>query len=267
MIADSHCHLDYPALAKQLDAVLARAHQAGVTRMLTACTSMKSFPGVLETAEAHQNVVCSVGVHPHHCAEEGERVTAENLAKLAENRKVVAIGETGLDYFYDRAPREEQHRNFREHLRAAVTTGLPVIVHSREAEDDTLQMLRECREGEGGSSLRGVMHCFSSRRHLAEAAFDMGFYISFSGILTFAKSEELRSIARDVPLDRLLVETDAPYLAPEPLRGKLCEPAYVVYTARRLAELKDVSYEEIAARTTGNFFTLFGSSGAGAVNR
>jgi TatD DNase family protein len=256
MLIDSHCHLNYPALAKQRDDVLGRARGAGVMRMLTACTTLKSFAECRDIASAYDDVFCSVGVHPHHCAEDGERVTAKDLIKLADDPNVVAVGETGLDYFYDYAPREEQHRNFREHIRAAIAIGLPLIIHTRDAEDDTLRILLEEGAGKGGK-LNAVMHCFSSRRELAEEALKLGFYISFSGMLTFNKSEGLRTIARDIPLDRLLVETDAPYLAPEPFRGKLCEPAHVVYTAQKLAELKNVSYDEIAAQTTANFFRLF----------
>ncbi|MDD5586408.1 MAG: TatD family hydrolase [Alphaproteobacteria bacterium] len=256
MLVDSHCHLNYPALAKQRDEIVARARQAGVVRLLTANTTMKSFSEVREAAASYDDVFCSAGVHPHHCAEEGESVTAADLVKLTNDEKIVAIGETGLDYFYDYAPREEQHRNFREHIRAAIASGLPLIVHSRDAEEDTIRLLQEEGKGRGGK-LKGVMHCFSSKRELAEEALKLGFYISFSGILTFGKSEGLRTIARDIPLDRLLVETDAPYLAPEPYRGKLCEPAFVAHTARKLAEVKNVSYDEIAAQTTANFFRLF----------
>ncbi len=256
MLIDSHCHLDYPALKKQADAVVTRARESGVVRMLNAATKMRFFPETLATANAFDDVFCSVGVHPHHCAEEGETVTEQDLLKLTGHPKVAAIGETGLDYFYDFAPRDAQQRNFRDHIAAARKSGLPLIVHSRDAEEDTINLLKEGREGQGGE-LRGVMHCFSSKRVLAEEALKLGFYISFSGILTFKKSEELREIARDVPLDRLLVETDAPYLAPEPYRGKLCEPAYVTNTARVLAEVKGVSFDEICHATTANFFSLF----------
>ena len=217
---------------------------------------MKSFADTLDCADTYNDVVCSVGVHPHHCVEEGELITADDLLKFTDNPKVVAIGETGLDYFYDFAPRDEQQRNFREHIRAAVRSSLPLIVHSREAEEDTMKLLREEGAGQGGK-LKGVMHCFSSKRLLADEALMLGFYISFSGIITFKKSEELRAMARDIPLDRLLVETDAPYLAPEPYRGKLCEPAYVTNTARVLAEIKGVAFEDMARQTTDNFFRLF----------
>jgi len=256
MIIDSHCHLNYPALAKQRDAVVARARAAGVRRIVCAATSMKSFAETREAAAAYDDVYCSVGVHPHEASADGEAITADDLVKYADDPKVVGFGETGLDYFYDHSPRDMQQHCFREHIRAAMATGLPLIVHSRDAEDDTIRILNEERAGQG-DKLTGVMHCFSSRRVLAEEALAMGFYISASGILTFKKSEELRAIFRDVPMDRLLVETDAPYLAPEPFRGKICEPAYVVHTAKVLANVKGVSTDEIAAQTTANFFRLF----------
>ncbi|MDE2029634.1 MAG: TatD family hydrolase [Alphaproteobacteria bacterium] len=248
---DSHCHLDYPALAKDREGVLARARNAGVVRMVNIATTRKDFDQVLKTAEQTEDVFCSVGVHPHHVAEEGENLSAETIAGLAAHPKVVGIGETGLDYFYDSAPRDVQQDSFRRHIRAARETGLPLIIHSREAEEDTIRLLQE----ESGAT--GVLHCFSSRRILAEEALKLGFYVSLSGILTFKKSQELRDIARDVPLDRLLVETDAPFLAPEPYRGKICEPAYVVRTAEVLAEIKGVTHEDIAHITTENFFRLF----------
>ncbi len=256
MLIDSHCHLNFPPLAEACDEVVARARAAGVGRMLTVATTMKSFHEVRAVAEAYDDVFCSVGVHPHHVAEEGEEVTAETLVQRANDPKVVAFGETGLDYFYDTAPRAVQQNCFREHIRASIAAGLPLIVHSRDAEDDTINILNDER-AEQGDRLTGVMHCFSSKRVLAEEALKIGFYISLSGILTFRKSEELRAIARDVPMDRLLVETDSPYLAPEPYRGKICEPSYVVNTARVLAEVKGVSVEEIARQTTENFFRLF----------
>lgn len=262
MLIDSHCHLNYPALVKQRDAVVARAREAGVEKLLCACTMMKGFNEILDAAKAYGEVVGSVGVHPHHCTEEGEVVTARDLLKYTSDPKVVAIGETGLDYFYNYASPEEQQRNFREHILAATQTGLPLIVHSRDAEEDTIKLLNDGRDGQGGT-LKGVMHCFSSQRVLADEALKIGFYISFSGIITFKKSEELRAIAKDVPLDRLLVETDAPYLAPEPYRGKLCEPSYVTNTARVLAEVKGVSYEEICRNTTENFYRLFSKADRG----
>jgi len=256
MLVDSHCHLNYPSLAKDRNGILDRARQAGVKRFITVTAMLKSFKETQEIVAAYDDVYGSVGVHPHHASEEGEYVTADHLIKLSNTTKIVALGETGLDYFYDHSPHDEQQRNFREHIRACIATGLPLIVHSRDAEDDTIRILHE--EGAGqGNALKGVIHCFSSRRKLAEEALAIGFYISVSGILTFKKSGEIRSIVRDVPMDSLLVETDAPYLAPEPFRGKICEPAYVVHTARTLAEVKGVGYDEIARQTTANFFRLF----------
>ena len=256
MLVDSHCHIDYPALAKDQAGVLARAKAAGVGRMVNISTTKKGFAQVRATAETHDEVFCSVGAHPHHVAEDGENFTTDELIEAALHPKVVGIGETGLDYYYNHAPRDEQQKSFRDHIRAGIASGLPIIIHSRDAEEDTAKILQE--EGAGqAAKMKGVMHCFSSRRILAEDALKLGFYISLSGILTFKKSQELRDIARDVPLDRLLVETDSPFLAPEPYRGKICEPAYVVNTARVLAEVKGVSEDDIARRTTENFFTLF----------
>lgn len=255
MLVDSHCHLDYPALAKDQENVVMRARQAGVGRMINIGTTRREFDQVRRTAEMFEDVFCSVGVHPHHVHEEGEELSTEAIVALADHPKVVGIGETGLDYYYDTAPRDKQHESFRAHIRAGIIKDLPIVVHSREAEEDTARILRE--EGAGSIKPRGVMHCFSSRRILAEEALELGFYISLSGILTFKKSQELRDIVKDVPLNRLLVETDSPFLAPEPYRGKICEPAYVVNTARVLADIKGVSPEEIAYQTTENFFQLF----------
>jgi TatD DNase family protein len=255
MLIDSHCHLDYPALVKDREGVVTRARSAGIARMVNIGTTRREFPQVRATAEMFPDVYCSVGVHPHHVADEGEDITTDDLVKLASHPKVVGIGETGIDYYYKDGPRDMQHESFRRHIRAGIATGLPIIVHSRDAEEDTVKILRE--EGTSGKKPIGVMHCFSSRRPLADGALELGFYISLSGILTFKKSQELRDIVKDVPLDRLLVETDSPFLAPEPYRGKVCEPAYVVNTARVLAEVKGVAPEEIEKQTTENFFRLF----------
>jgi TatD DNase family protein len=255
MLIDSHCHLDYPKLAEDRAGVVERAREAGVARMVNIGTTRNGFDRVRQTAEEFDDVYCSVGVHPHHVHEEGEMLSAEDIVKLAKHPKVVGIGETGLDYFYNHGPREMQHDSFRQHIRAGIAADLPIIIHSRDAEEDTAKLLRE--EGTGQGKPKGVLHCFSSRRILAEEALALGFYISLSGILTFKKSQELRDITRDVPLDRLLVETDSPFLAPEPYRGKICEPAYVANTAKVLAEIKGVTPEEIAQQTTENFFRLF----------
>ena len=253
MLVDSHCHLDFPDFADELDAVVARAGANGVTRMVTISTRVKTFDRVIGIAQQFAPVYCSVGTHPHNAAEEPE-VTAEHLARMAEHPKVVAIGEAGLDFHYDNSPREDQRRGFRAHIEAARLTGLPLVIHTREAEDETADILEE--EMTRGP-FSAVLHCFSSARRLAERGVALGLYVSFSGILTFKKSEELREIARDLPLDRLLVETDAPYLAPMPYRGKRNEPAYVRHTAEVLAEVRGVSLDEIAAQTTENFHRLF----------
>lgn len=262
-LVDSHCHLDFPDLAKHQAEVIARARAAGVSPLLTISTQFQKAAAIKSIAEKHGNVYCTIGVHPDHVADEGENPTIEQLAAHAAHPKVIGLGETGLDYFYQppngmtkESYIARQQESFRTHLRACIASDLPVIIHSRQAEADTARLMKE--EGAGANPrLRGVMHCFSSGRDLAEAALAMGFYISLSGILTFKKSDELRAIAKDVPLDRLLVETDAPFLAPQPLRGKTNEPAYVTHTAQTLAEVKGVTLEQIARATTENFFRLF----------
>lgn len=253
MLVDSHCHLDFPDFAEERAAIVARALAAGIGRMVTISTRVKRFPQVLEIAETFDEVYCSVGTHPHNAAEELD-VTVEELVRLSTHPKVVAIGEAGLDYFYDKAPRDAQARGFRKHIAAARQTGLPLVIHSRDADDDMAAIL----EGETGKgAFPFILHCFSSGRRLAEVGVALGGYVSFSGILTFKNSAELRAIAADVPHDRLLVETDAPYLAPMPFRGKRNEPAYVANTAKVLAEAIGVSEAEIATITTDNVFRLF----------
>lgn len=252
-LVDSHCHLDFPDFADDIDGILARAEAAGVTKMVTISTRVKRFDVVRGLAEAHDAIWCSIGTHCHN-AEEEEEVTLDDLLRLAEHPKCVAIGEAGLDYHYDLAPRELQHRGFHMHIAAARQTGLPLVIHSREADDDMARILEE--ETEIGA-FPHLLHCFSSGPDLARRSLALGGYVSFSGILTFKKAEEVRAVAADVPLDRLLVETDAPYLAPLPWRGKRCEPAYVAETAKVLAAVKGVSLEEIAAVTTANFHRLF----------
>ena len=254
MLVDSHCHLDFPDLATQREAVLAHAEGAGVGLMLTISTRVRRFSDLLEIVEPHGNVYCSIGTHPHHAAEERD-ITLEEIVKFTRHPKVVAIGEAGLDYFYDKAPRDAQAQGFRTHIAAARETGLPLVIHSRDADDDMAAILED-ETGKGAFPF--ILHCFSSGRRLAEVGVSLGGYVSFSGILTFKNSAELRAIAADVPHDRLLVETDAPYLAPIPFRGKRNEPAYVAHTARVLAETIGVSEAEIADLTTDNFFRLFG---------
>jgi len=253
VLVDSHCHLDFDVFDGDRDAVLERARAAGVGTMLTICTRLSKFEQVRAVADSDPEIWCSVGVHPHEAAEEGIDAPAA-LIERARHPRVVGIGETGLDFYYDHSPHDAQRVNFRAHIEAARETGLPLIVHARDADDETASMLRAAAAAGG---LTGVMHCFSSGRALAEAALEIGFYISLSGIVTFKNAEELRGIAKDVPLDRLLVETDAPYLAPIPLRGKRNEPAFVAHTARFVAELKGVEEGALAAATTENFYRLF----------
>lgn len=255
MLIDSHCHLDYLERdGRDLAEVVATAQRAGVERLVTICTKVTEFERVRAIAERFEPVTCSVGIHPHEAGAEPETST-EQLVEWAQHPKVVGIGETGLDYFYEHSPRDAQQKSFRAHIRAARETGLPLIVHTRDADEDTIAILRE--EHEEGGPFPGVIHCFSSSKWLGEEAVKLGLYISISGILTFKKAEELRDAVRDLPLERLLVETDAPYLAPVPKRGKQNEPAYVVHTAAALAELKGVSDAELAEVTTRNFRTLF----------
>lgn len=253
MLVDSHCHLDFPDFTEERAALVARAKAAGVERMVTISTRVKRFAQVLAIAEEFEEVYCSVGTHPDHAGEELD-VTADELVRLAKHPKVVAIGEAGLDYFHDNAPRDAQVKSFRAHIAAARQTGLPLVIHARNADADMAAILED--ESAKGS-FPFVLHCFSSGRALAETGVKLGGYVSFSGILTFKKSEELRAIAADVPRDRLLVETDAPFLAPMPFRGKRNEPAYVAQTARVLGETIGMGAEEIATLTTDNFFRLF----------
>jgi len=253
MLVDSHCHLDFPEFAPELDAVVARAGAAGVGICVSIGTTLAKFAGVLAVAERFDEVWCSVGIHPHESKVE-PLDGPQRLIDSAVHPKVVGIGETGLDYYYEHSPRNAQIANFRAHIAAARATGLPLIVHTRDADADTIAVLREEM---AAAPFTGLIHCFTGTQGLADAALDLGFFISVSGIATFKKSEELRAILRTVPLERLLVETDAPYLAPMPHRGRRNEPAFVAHTAAALAELKDVTTDEIAQATTANFFRLF----------
>ena len=253
MLVDSHCHLDFPDFADDRAAIVERAARVGVARMVTISTRVRRFPDVLAIAEAFDAVYCSVGTHPHNAAEEPD-VTAEELVRLSAHPKVVAIGEAGLDYHYDKSPRDAQAQGFRTHIAAARQTDLPLVIHARSADADMAAILEE--ETQKGA-FPFILHCFSSGRDLAETGVRLGGYVSFSGILTFKNSGELCDIAAGVPHDRLLVETDAPYLAPMPYRGKRNEPAFVANTAAVLAETVGVSADEIAKITTDNFFRLF----------
>jgi TatD DNase family protein len=254
MLVDHHAHLDFPQFAEERDAIIARAAAAGVGMIVTISTRIRRFPEILAIAEAYPNVFCSVGTHPHQADEELDIPPVE-IVRLSGHPKVVAIGEAGLDYFYRHAKPENQAEGFRRHIRAARETGLPLEIHTRDADEDTARILKE--EHANGGPFPALLHCFTGGRELAMRALDLGLYVSFSGVISFKKSEGLRAIAAEIPLDRLLVETDAPFLAPDPFRGKRNEPAYVAHTAVALAQAKAVSPAELAAATTDNFFRLF----------
>jgi TatD DNase family protein len=252
-LIDSHCHLDFPDFADDLAGIVARAEAASVARVVSISTRVRRFDALRAIAEQFPNVYCTIGTHPHQAHEELD-VTVEELIALAQHPKVVAIGEAGLDYHYDYSPRDAQETGFRRHIAAARETQLPLVIHAREADSDVGRILaEETRKG----AFPAVLHCFTAGRELALQAIDLGLYISFTGILTFKKSEDLRAIAAELPADRILVETDAPYLAPGKFRGKRNEPSYVTETARTLAATRGVSYEQIARQTTDNFFRLF----------
>ena len=253
MLVDSHCHLDFPDFDEDRDAVLDRARAAGVETIVTISTRVARFPQLRALVERYPQLYCSVGTHPHNAAEEPD-VTTEDLVRLAADPKVVAIGEAGLDYHYDNAPRDAQWTSFLRHIAAARETQLPLVIHAREADQDIGDIL-EAESGKG--AFPAILHCFSSGPELARRGVGLGLYVSFSGILTFKRSEELRAIAAEIPLERLLVETDAPYLAPVPHRGRRNEPAYVAETAKVLAEVKGMSAEALARATTDNFYKLF----------
>ena len=253
MLVDSHCHLDFKDFAAEREAVIDRAHAAGVATMLTISARMVDFPNVLAIAEAHDDIWCTVGLHPHEASTE-KLVHSAALVEFAAHPKVIGIGETGLDYFYEKAPRETQRRSFGDHIVAARESDLPIVIHTRDADDDMASMLRQAMQEKPFS---GLLHCFTSSRQLAEVALDLGLSISISGIVTFKNAAELRDTVKYIPLDRLLVETDAPYLAPIPHRGKRNEPAFVAHTAQAVADLKGVSAAALAEATTDNFFRLF----------
>jgi len=253
MLVDSHCHLDFPDFANEVDAIVARAQAAGVGRIVTISTRVKQHAAIAAIAERCPVVFCSVGTHPHHAHEELD-IAIDDLIARTRAPKVVAIGEAGLDYHYDYSPRAAQEKGFRNHIAAARETGLPLVIHSRDADADMAAILEE-ETGKG--AFPAVLHCYTGGHELAQRAIALGLYISFTGILTFKKSEDLRSIAAALPPDRILVETDAPYLAPGRYRGKRNEPSYVVETAKTLAQIRGVSMEEISRQTTDNFFRLF----------
>jgi len=253
MLVDSHCHLDFKDFEDELDEIVERAAARDVGMMLTISTHLAKFPGVLAIAERFDNIYCSVGVHPHE-AEHHIDLTVDKLLELSRHPKVIGIGETGLDYFYEHSPREAQISCFRAHITAARETGLPLIVHTRDADDDTLRILGEGMEQ---GAFLGVIHCFSSTRELALKSVEMGLYISISGIATFKNALDIKETVKVLPLERLLVETDAPFLAPIPNRGKRNEPSFVADTAGHVAELREMSVSTLAEATTNNFFELF----------
>ncbi|KAA3653791.1 MAG: TatD family deoxyribonuclease [Proteobacteria bacterium] len=251
MFVDSHCHLDFPELAERQDAILALMAQNAVTHALCVSVKLETFPRVLALAEAHDHLYASVGVHPDN--KDCEEPDVDRLLALAAHPRVVAIGETGLDYYWHKDKPEWQRERFRTHIRAARACNKPLIIHTRDSADDTLRLMRE----EGADAPGGVMHCFTESREVAEAALDLGFYISFSGIVTFKNAKALKDVARYVPLERMLIETDAPYLAPVPHRGKQNEPGFVKHVAEHIAELRDLPVDTIARQTTDNFMKLF----------
>lgn len=258
MIVDSHCHLDFPGLAEDEAGVIERARAAGVTHMVHIAARRAGWPVGIALAERRPEVFCAVGIHPHEAGKEGLEDPAP-LIEFAAHPRVVAIGESGLDYFYDLSPRDRQVASFRTHIAAARATGLPLIVHTRDADDDTMTLL-EAEMGQG--AFTGVIHCYSSSRRLAERAAAIGLYLGIGGILTFKKSDELRATVRAMPLDRLLLETDSPYLAPVPMRGRTNEPAYTAHVAKALALTLDRPVAEIEAATTANFRRLFAKAAA-----
>jgi TatD DNase family protein len=253
MLVDTHCHLDYPDFAAELDSVVARARAAGVERLVTISTHVARAETYRLLSRRFSSVFWTIGTHPHYAAEEPD-TAAETLVALSRDEKCVAIGEAGLDYHYDRSPRDIQRAVFRTHIAAARETGLPLVIHAREADQDMIDILRE---EHGRGAFGAILHCFSSGAELARVGVELGFYLSFSGIVSFKRSEDLRQIAQDTPLDRILVETDAPYLAPEPHRGKRNEPAYVALTAAALAKVHGLSPEDFAAQTTANAERVF----------
>ena len=254
MLVDSHCHIDFPDLAQDFPQLLELMQKNDVGCALCIGVNLQDFPRILLLSEAHSNILASVGLHPE--ATDVPEPTIPELVALARHPKVVAIGETGLDYYWHKDAPEWQRERFRTHIRAALEVGKPLVIHNREATADTLRLLTE----EGAKQVGGVMHCFTETWEVAEKVLGMGFYISLSGIVTFKNAQTIKDVARRVPLDRLLIETDSPYLAPVPYRGKVNQPGYVKYVAEEIARLRDISYEEVAKATTDNFFRLFSAA-------
>ena len=253
MIIDSHCHLDFKEFNEDFNDVLLNAKTNNISGMQTICTKIDEFPKILDIAKKHSNIWCSVGTHPHN-AESEKHISQDNIKNLCDNDKVIGIGETGLDYYYENSNKEDQINSFLKHIEVAKITGMPLIIHARDADDDMIEILtKEYNK----SPFTGVIHCFTSSYKLAEAALSIGFYISFSGIITFKNADEIRNSCKKIPIERILVETDAPFLAPVPYRGKRNEPSYITETIKKVAEIKELTVEEVTNITTNNFFDLF----------
>lgn len=258
MFIDSHCHIDFPDLAARLPDILARMHENHVSHALCVSVDLPDFPNVLALAEQHSNIYASVGVHPDY--ENTPEPSVEQLLNLAEHPRIIAIGETGLDYYRLQGDLEWQRERFRVHIRASRASRKPLIIHTRSASEDTLRIMSEERAGTSDGGVAGVMHCFTESLDVAQAAIEMGFYISFSGIVTFKSAKELQHVAKTIPLERMLIETDSPYLAPVPFRGKTNEPAFVRHVGEFIADMRGIPVEHLARQTTENFFSLFGSA-------
>jgi TatD DNase family protein len=253
MYVDSHCHLTFEDFKDDMDGILARANNAGVEHMVSICTTIDEFPAIHTLVSRHDQMSCTVGIHPHE-AESQAKITVEELKQYATQEKVVGIGETGLDFYYEHAPRAIQIEQFRTHIAASRDLQIPLIVHTREAEQETLEVLKEeYKKGE----FPGVIHCFTASAKFAEEVLKLGFYISISGIVTFKKATALQEIVKNIPLEKLLIETDSPYLAPIPNRGKRNEPSFVIYVAQKISEIKDIPSKKVAEVTSNNFYTLF----------
>ena len=253
MIIDTHCHLDFKEFNEDFNDVLLNAKTNNISGMQTICTKIDEFPKILDIAKKHSNIWCSVGTHPHN-ADSEKHISQDTIIELCDNDKVIGIGETGLDYYYENSNKEDQINSFLKHIEVAKITGMPLIIHARDADDDMIEILtKEYNK----SPFTGVIHCFTSSYKLAEAALSIGFYISFSGIITFKNADEIRNSCKKIPIERILVETDAPFLAPVPYRGKRNEPSYITETIKKVAEIKELTVEEVTNITTNNFFELF----------
>ena len=254
MYVDSHCHLNYTGLVEHFDDVIQRAKDAHVSHMVCICSRLDEFPSITKLTEHHDNIYCSVGIHPHDCGE-SEIASPSQLVELARHPKVIGIGETGLDFFYENSPEEKQIENFKNHIKAARETNLPIIIHTREADNKTIEILKKTTQEEG--PFPGLIHCFSTDKKVADCALELGFYISISGIITFKNADNLRDIVKTIPLERLLIETDAPFLSPVPKRCSTNEPSFIRHTVEKLTQIKNVSLETIIDYTTKNFIRLF----------